>query len=370
VRTLHVDLGPTWRGGQNQVWLLLRGLRARGVEAELLGREDAPLVHRAGDDSFVVHPIGTSGARWRAAWRLRKLLRRENFEIVHAHDAHGLTAAWLAGAHRRARLVATRRVVYPLGGGLGRARYRSAQRLVAVSHAVAAGLRASSVPAERITVVHSGVELPPLPTEEARQHARERFGLSGSGAVVGSVGMFHPDKGQESLLRALVLLRRDFPDCRLLLAGDGPERARLEMVAHELGIAPAVHFTGFVKEVEQVYAALDIFLFPAVDEGLGTALLAAMAHALPVVALARGGCAEAIEHGRSGLLAADREPGTLAGAVRSLLAPPPAGLADTAEARRLGEAARARIAERFSAEQMVEGNLRVYEELVFAEKSR
>ncbi|MGH9805391.1 MAG: glycosyltransferase family 4 protein [Candidatus Acidiferrales bacterium] len=371
MRTLHVDLGPGWRGGQNQVWLLMNGLRHRGVDAEFLGREDAPLLRRAREEKFVVHSVAAGGApirawvstRWRAAWGLRKLMRVGFYDIVHAHDAHGLTAAWLAGAHRQARLVATRRVVYPLGGGLGGARYRSAHRLVAISEAVRKAMLASCVPDEKIAVVHSGVELPTLPKQEDRKRARLKFGLSEGELVLGTVGMFYPDKGQESLLRMLAVLRRKFPACRVLLAGEGPERPRLERLARELEIAPAVCFTGFVEDVAAVYAALDVFLFPAVDEGLGTALLAAMAHGLPVVALRETAASEVVDHERSGLLVADCKPETLVDAVRSLLA-------DAQAARRLGEGARARIAERFSAEQMVEGNLKVYRELAAEERSR
>jgi glycosyltransferase involved in cell wall biosynthesis len=358
-----VDLGPSWRGGQNQVWLLLRGLRARGVEGELLGRAGAPLLGRAREEKFAVHAVAGSGARWRAAWKLRRLLRERHYDIVHAHDAHSLTAAWLAGAHRKARLVATRRVIYPPGGGPSGARYRSAHRLVAISQAVRMAMVSSGIPEERIAVVYSGVELPAMPGEQERRNAREKFGFGTSDAVLGNVGMFYRDKGQESLVRALALLRETFPHCRLLLAGDGPERARLESLAQDLKLTGQVRFPGFVEDVAQVYAALDVFLFPAVDEGLGTALLAAMARVLPVVALDRGAGPEVIESGKSGLLLRDREPQTLAEAVRGLLT-------DRAAARRLGEAARARVAERFSAERMVEGNLRVYRELMDEARSR
>lgn len=363
MKTLHVDLGPTWRGGQNQVWLLLRGLRERGVEAELLGRADAPLLRRAREEDFVVHSVGASGARWRAAWKLRGLLRERAYDIVHAHDAHALTAVWLAGAHRRARLVATRRVVYPLAGGLGGARYRSAHRVVAVSEAVRKAMLASGLASERISVVYSGVELPPPANDADRRRARERFRLAPGEYVLGSVGMFHPDKGHESLLKTLAHMRKEAPLCRLLLAGEGPERERLEQLTRELQIEPAVHFTGFIEDVALVYAALDVFLFPAVDEGLGTALLTAMAYGLPVVALDRGAGPEIVEHDRSGLLVPNRKPETLAEAILALVGDPQA-------ARRLGEGARARIAERFSAGQMVEGNLRVYRELTGEERSR
>lgn len=362
MNTLHIDLGRDWRGGQSQVLLLLRGLRARGHGAELLGRGNSPLSRRAAKHGVPVHTVGARATRLRAAFRLRRLLTRKEFDLLHAHDAHSLTAAWLAGAHRRTAVVASRRVAYALRPNpWAQARYRSASRLLAISRFAAQSALASGLPPQEVEVVYDGVELPPLPSPELRQHARRRWGAQQNHQLLGCVGTLLPDKGQEFLVRALPALRAEFPFCRLLLAGDGPCRARLERLALVLGVESAVQLAGFVEDIEQVYVALDIFVSPALLEGLSSSLLAAMAYGLPVVAVGQEAAPEVIEDKRTGLLIPDRDPATIASAVACLLREE--GLAHC-----LGAAARSRIKEQFTADHMVEETLRIYRELSLQER--
>ncbi|HXN45319.1 MAG TPA: glycosyltransferase family 4 protein [Bryobacteraceae bacterium] len=325
--TLHVDLGRQWRGGQSQALLLMRGLLERGHGAELVARAGSPLAVRALAAGVKVHPL----------WHL---LHAEPYALVHCHDAHGLTAAWAAGAARQSRLVASRRVAYPLARNpLAKARYRAA-RIVAVSNFVRASVIASGVPAAQVDVVYDGVELPELapPPSASRR--------------LGCVGYLLPEKGQELLIRALPLVVARYPDASLLLAGDGPCRVRLERLASELGIAQAVEFAGHVEDVAAVYRSLDVFLFPSLAEPLGSALLTAMAYGLPVVARPSGAVPEVIEDGVNGLFGGEA-PGAFAGAVLRVL--------DDAElAARLGAAARLAVEQRFSADAMIEGTLQVY----------
>jgi glycosyltransferase involved in cell wall biosynthesis len=325
--TLHVDLGRQWRGGQGQALLLIRGLLAMGYRAELVAREGSPLAERA----------LAAGVRVHTLWHL---VDTEPYALVHCHDAHGLTAAWVAGAGRKSHLVASRRVAYPLARNpLARARYRAA-RIVAVSQFVKDSVIASGVPAEQVDVVYDGVELPDLapPRSPSRR--------------LGCVGYLLPEKGQELLIRALPLVVARYPDASLLLAGDGPCRGALERLAAELGVARAVEFAGHVEDVAAVYRSLDVFLFPSLAEPLGSALLTAMAYGLPVVARASGAVPEVIEDGANGLLAG-AEPGAFAEAVLRLL--------DDAElAARLGAAARGTVEHRFSADAMIQGTLQVY----------
>jgi glycosyltransferase involved in cell wall biosynthesis len=118
-------------------------------------------------------------------------------------------------------------------------------------------------------------------------------------------------------------------------------------------VAPRIRFAGHVEEVDEVYRALDAFVFPSRNEGLGSALLAAMAHALPVVAAAGGASPEIVRDGADGLLARPPDAEGIAAAVERILN-------DPALAARLGEAARATVAARFTAARMVEGTLAAY----------
>lgn len=359
--TLHVDLGPEWRGGQNQALLLIQGLRERGHVAELVALAESPLAKRAEVVGVRVYAVGRKAVRLRAALQLRRLLDQGRCEIVHCHEAHGLTAAWVAGVHRRAALVASRRVAYPLSKNrLALARYRRAHRIVAVSRFVGESTIRSGLPKEQIEIIYDGIQITPLPVPEARLAARRRWNL-GDAPVLGCVGYLLPDKGQELLVKALPIIREQYGNSRLLLAGDGHSRVHLEQLARDLGVRDAVEFAGFVDNVAQVYQALDIFLFPSFAEALGSSLLAAMAYGLPPVALAGGAVPEIIEDGRNGLLVPGPQPAGIAAAVLKLLR-------DSSLAAQLGLAARRTIEQRFSAGRMVQDTVDLYRRVCARQK--
>ena len=355
--TLHIDLGRDWRGGQGQALLLMQGLQGRGHEVELITMEGSPLAAKAQAAGIRVHLAGHRAARLHAAFLLRERLGQDRPGVVHCHDAHALTAAWLAGAHRRTQLVASRRLAYPLSQSpCGLARYRSARKIVAVSQFVRSTVLSSGLPPDRVEVVYDGVEVPPPPASEERLRARSLWGFDHGTPLIGCVGYLLPEKGQELLIRAMPGILRAHPNCRLLLAGDGPCRAHLEGLAAELQVDEAVCFAGHVTDVVQVYRALDVFVFPSLAEPLGSSLLAAMAHSLPSVAVARGAVREIIEDCRDGLLVPEPEADAISAAVVRLLSEPPLRL-------RLGRAARQTIEQRFTADQMVEATLDVYRRL-------
>lgn len=358
MRVVLVDLERAWRGGQSQALLLLRGLRQRGHAAELVAPEGSALAARATAAGVPVYFAAAGGdRRWGAAKTLRRLLRENRVDIVHANEAHALTSAWLARAHRHAPLVAARRVTFPLSRGyLSLARYRAASCIVAISEAVREQLLAAHLDPARIAIVPDGVEIPPPISDEHRLLARQRWNFAANDQVLALVAPLTAEKGHALLLDAFATLRRDAPQCRLLLAGDGPLRAALEERARAAGLAPDVRFAGFVEDVDAVYAACDVFVFPSLSEGAGTSLLSAMAHALPVVALARGGIAEIVQDGSNGLLVREATPAALAAGIQRLVA-------DRELARRLGEAARETVAAKYSADRMVEGTLAVFERL-------
>ncbi len=358
ISSMHIDTRPDWRGGQNQVLLTLRGLRARGHGVELLALAGGALEKRALAEGFIVHAIPPRSVRPGGARLLRKIMRARRFDIIHAHDPHGLTIAWLAGAPRRAALVAQRRVANPLTGGrIALARYRAARRIFAVSRFIAESVIRSGIDPQKVEVVYEGVELPAPPATGEREQAREKFGITASEIMLGCVGYLLPEKGQEALILAMPAILRQFPNCRLILAGDGPCRRELESLAKKLGAANAVIFTGFVERIADIYRALDIFLFPSLAEPLGTSMLAAMSYGLPVIGVASGGVPEMIEHERNGILVAAPDPASFAGATLRLLR-------TREESKRLGVAACATIAEKFTADRMVEATLDRYNRIL------
>src|SRR5215469_3594157 len=355
---LIVDLETEWRGGQNQALLLLKGLYERGRAAELLTAKRSMLGHRAKKLGIYVHYATRGMFRLAAAMKIRALLREGRFDLVHANEAHAVTAAWLAGAHKIAPFVISRRVGYPLRQGrIAQARYEAADCILANSQWVARQAAASGASREKLRVVYEGTEIPALPGPGERERARARWGVKGNAPLLGCVGVLIPEKGQEWLIRALAELRREYPDARLLLAGEGSSQTGLEILARDLGVEESVIFAGFVKDVANVYAALDVFLLPSFFEAFNNSLLAAMAYEIPCIAFRRGALTEIIEDGRSGLIVSGPDVGEITAAVKKILL-------DRDFAHLLGESGRARICDNFSADHMVEKTLQIYEELL------
>jgi len=353
---LLVDLEREWRGGQNQFLLLLKGLYERGHAAELLAAKGSSLGHRAEKAGICVH-YTSRRSLLTAARKVRALTRDGRFDAVHVNESRALSAAWLALAHRRAPLLISRRVGFPLGKSyFSRARFRAAARIIANSHWVAEQAAASGAPEKKLTVIYEGVEIPPLPAGAVRSADRKRWGVKEQERLLGCAGVLLEDKGQEWLIRALARLHADFPNLKLLLAGEGPDRARLQELARELRLEDFVIFAGFVKDVEAFYRAIDVFAFPALFEGLGTSLLAAMAHGVPSVTYFGCALGEIVENGKSGLQVEPRNPEALAEALRKVLS-------DAAFAASIGAQGRSRIETAFSVDRMVEATLRLYREV-------
>jgi len=290
VKILLVDLETEWRGGQNQALLLLKGLRARGHAVALVAAAGAALQQRAGAAGISVHAARGPVLRARAAALLARLTREQTYDIVHVNEPHALTAAWLARTHRRVPLLVSRRVGYPISQNyFARLRWAAADRIVAISKWSAERVVRSGIPESKVAIVYEGMAIPARPTDEQRAKARAKWNIAGEAPLLGCVGVLSPDKGQEWLIRGLAELRKKFPAAKLLLAGDGPCRVRLQKLAQEVGVGDAVTFAGFVADVESVYAALDVFLLPSFFEALSNALMSAMAYAIPSIAFNLGG---------------------------------------------------------------------------------
>src|ERR1700731_1050443 len=357
VRVLYVDLEREWRGGQSQALLTLGGLRERRHEVELLAARDSALANRVSEAGITVHQVPQFGLRARAARAMRTLIARTRFELVHLNEPHALTAAWLARTHTRLPLLLSRRIGFPLQkNAVSQARYRAVERFIANSKDVAQSLIDSGVAAERISIVNEGVEIFPLRTPEQRSIARKHWGVRENEFFFGCVSVFVPEKGQRHLIEALPLVRALHPEVRLLLAGDGACRAELQALTTHLGQSEAVFFPGFVKDVAQVYAALDAFAFPSEFEGLGTALQAAMAAGLPCISTKRGALGEVVDGERTALAV---EPNGQEFAVAMLRL-----INDGALRKSLSEAGRREVQQRFSAGRMVENTIRIYEDVL------
>jgi glycosyltransferase involved in cell wall biosynthesis len=171
-------------------------------------------------------------------------------------------------------------------------------------------------------VVPLGLDLEPLRMSTVRRpEARSALGLPANGPLVGIVGRIAPIKDHETFLRAAAIVARDHADATFVVAGDGPDRARVESVARRL-LSDRVTFLGWVHDLPGLYAALDAVVLTSRNEGTPVALIEAMAAGRPVVATRVGGVSDVIEDGRTGLMAPAADAAAVAASISSILEAP------------------------------------------------
>jgi glycosyltransferase involved in cell wall biosynthesis len=305
-----------------------------------------------------------------ALCHLARIIGRGRYDLVHCHRSKAGFLGRLA-----ARLCGVRGVVYtPHGNVLEGYFGPAATWLFARLEGLAAPLTDRIVCltqreieqylAEGIgrpgqhTAILNGIDVEAFARGQGdRAEVRREMGVSPDAFLVASVGRLVPVKGHVHLIEALPEVLRRRPDAAVLIVGDGPLRRDLEGRARSLGVADRVRLPGHRGDVARVLGAADLFALPSLNEGLGLALVEAMAMGLATVASRVGGVPEVVLDGETGLLTPPGDAGALAGAILRLMG--------DAEARaRMGAAGRERARARFSIERTVRETERLYEELM------
>ncbi|MGA2284813.1 MAG: glycosyltransferase [Dehalococcoidia bacterium] len=342
---------------------------------------DAPYVHTErwvrhfvarGDTVDVIsfRPAAIGGARvhyvggWERAGKLRylihgprvrRLVRSLEPDLVHALHltSYGFLAAF-AGVHPLVTSVWGTDVLEaprltPFHWLITRYALARADRVTATGMRLAEATLRYMPPGKDVAVIPYGVDL---------GRFSPRQGDLGDSFVIGSVGRLSPEKGLKYLLEAMATVIREEPRARLLLAGDGPERAALGRLTSRLGLADRVEFAGEVahERVPDMLARMDVFAMPSTWEGFGVAALEAEAMELPVVASNVHGIPDVVEDGVSGILVPPKDVDALSRALLRLLR-------DGEERRRMGRAGRELVACRYSWTDSTRRMEALYEEL-------
>jgi glycosyltransferase involved in cell wall biosynthesis len=212
-----------------------------------------------------------------------------------------------------------------LWGRLFLALCRRATRIVVLNQAMTRELAGIGYAGGRIAPAGNGVDMEVYKKAADRTGVRARFGFAENEKIILYVGRLSPEKGVDFLVRSFERLNSACP-AKLLIAGDGPERAKLEQLAVDLGLRHAILYCGSVDDVPAYLQAADIFVMPSQFEGLSNAILEAMACELPVIATDVSGNNELVRSGDNGLLVDYGDEAALAAAMRKVLENPRLGL--------------------------------------------
>ena len=362
----QLNLEPTWRGGEKQAFLLSKELKARGIPQVLIAHPDGALWDRAREFVPTLIPLRRR-AEWdlHAAWRLQRILKSVKPDILHVHTAHDAALAAMAKQGLPVRLVVTRTVDFPLRDNpFSRWKYRQADRIVAVSHAVGEVLKAQGIAGEKVSVVYTCVDL------EEVQKIRERLAMDGhlkrdflkkirapeSACLVGMLAALTDQKDPLMYVEVAALCVRKNARMHFVLVGTGPMHKRVQSQAELFKLEEHFTMLGFRPDAIELMSLMDCVALTSANEGLPTTILEAMALGVPVVATDVGGVREALRHGETGFLVAS---GDSSGMAKFLLQ-----LAQDLSLRRhMGQKARKSV-ETFGLESIGEGYLEIYRELL------
>jgi len=332
-------------GAVQSLMTLAREQRARGNRVEFVTFAGKAFGGDVRGEGFPVHEV-----RHRAKidpvaiLRMRKLMRSGAFDIVHTHLSTSSVNGCLAARIAKIPCVAT---VHGLSAKMS---FAAANHLIGVSKGVKAHLVKQGVDEAKVSVVYNGIpmELPPLNKAEIRAS----MDIPDDAMVAGTIARVTPKKGIEDALKAIASV----PNVYYVVAGDGVGLDNCRDLAKTLGLEDRVRFLGYRADVEVCLAAMDVFLFPSHKEAMGIALVEAMRSSLPLIATETGGIPEVVTP-ECGFLVPVQGVDRMAASLAKLIN-------DGSERQKMGQAARERALEVFSAESMTQGTEAVYRKLI------
>lgn len=368
-------------GAQENTVLSCRGLAERGHRVTLVTGPTRGPEGRLLDTHSDREPFQTLEAKslvralnppadCRAYRQVRRILREGDFDVVHTHSSKagilGRLAAWRLGVpvvvhtvHGQAFHPYQSRWRNRLYIALERSAARRCHHIFAVAQAMVDQCVAAGI-ADRdfYSVVYSGMDLEPYIRAERDLEMRARLGIPDDAVVVGKIARLFELKGHDALLSAVPRLAESVPSLRVLLVGDGDQRAELERMASELGIAERVVFAGLVppSDIPSYVAQMDVLAHFSLREGLPRAVVQALAAGVPAVAYELDGTPEVVQTGQTGILCPPLDRVAAENALLALLRNPEAR-------RKMGANGRARVRTRFDWRTMVESLERQYERL-------
>src|SRR6476646_10763315 len=365
VKVLQLISSGGYYGAENMLLNLCASQEKAGCQNSLLlfYNVHAPNVEfyerarRRGLSVRMVHCQGR--ADWRAVRQIEEYIEEDGIDLLHTHGYKADLYGYVAARRCRKPIVAT---CHNWVGGtaalgiynhLDRMALKRFNALAAVSATVAQRLLDSGVPAEKIKTIANGIDVErfeqaqPLPT----------LAFDEGDKVVGMVARLDLQKGFEYLLKAVCELRSGFPTLKVVIVGEGPDRRAIEDMIQQYGLQSNVTLAGQQSDMPGVYASMNVFVLPSLNEGLPMTILEAMAASKPVIATNVGAVPIVIKDGETGLLV---DPGDADG-LRNALA---RLLSDPDRCRRIGAAGHDWVSRNYTSEAMALKYRQMYDEVL------
>jgi glycosyltransferase involved in cell wall biosynthesis len=358
VKILHVETGRHFLGGPQQVVYLINALRERGHDNILVCPPDSGINTVARMAGIRVQNLFCAGdLDLPFAYRLSQFLKEQAPDVVHCHSRRGADLlGGLAASYADIPAVVSRRVDNTEMRLLATLRYKPFRKIIAISQSIAEVLRENGVEDERIAVIRSAVDSDAFSLEPDCEAFRKEFSIDDGVFTIAAAGQLIPRKGHRYLLQAIADLVHSHPPLRVVIFGDGYLNNQLRAQASSLGLGGVVQFAGYRDDLDDFVSCFDLFVHPALAEGLGVAVLKAAAAGVPVVGFDAGGLVEAVNDGETGILVKPEDTDALGKAMSSMMA-------DNSLRQQMADAGRKRMRTEFSISVMADKHVALYKSL-------
>lgn len=375
IKVLHIHTLPVISGSGINTLLTMKGLNRNKYEVEFACAPGGSLIDKVKREGIRFQSIKHFRQKINlfndclALWELVRLMSQKKYDIVHTHNSKAGFIGRLAAKISRVSIIIhtihgfafheyerpPRRILFIL---LERFAARFSDRLITVSEPLKEwGLRLNIGKPNKYVTIYDGIEVEKFKVNVNIDEKKKELGIKPKEKIVGVVAKLWEGKGHETILEAAPQVIKEIPNVKFLFVGEGYLRNRLETRVRELGLSNRVIFAGFRTDIPEITATFNIALLVSLFEGMGRVLLEAMVLGKPVIATKVGGIVDVVKDGETGIVIPPEDVDALAKAIITLLK-------DKKVARRMGEAGKRRIDERFTAETMVEKINQVYEKLI------
>ena len=362
---LHIDTEKTWRGGENQVRLLVEGLKQKGISTSIATPPKSALAKKLSSSQKIFEVPMRGGVDLVAAYKIADFCKKNKVTIIdcQSSNAHSIGLLCKKFFLPQIKIVVHRRVDFiPQSGLFNKYKYlnKNVDCYVAISHAIEQILVEFGIEKGRVKNVPSAVDrriYDHINKSQERKKWLDRLRLDSKTVLIGQAAAMTHQKGYETLLESLRLLKNQNLKFHCAIAGDGELKNSLVHLTEKLQLQNEITFLGWIDDIPSFLSSLDIFAMPSRFEGLGTVALEAVYAGCCLVTTNVGGLREIVIDQETGL----QSPLDCAKAFCDNLS---LSIRNENLRSKLNERAKIHCEEKFSLENMINGNYQIYQNLM------
>lgn len=361
MKVLHLSSERTWRGGEQQLAYLLEESKKHGIETFVASKKGSAFSEycRKNNQPFVEVGFKNELDVFTAI-KIKNICKEQSIDFVHIHSSHSHAMAVQSVMFgNKIPLVLSRKVDFPIKNNVfskWKFNHSSIKKIICVSNAIKQIILPDLKNKNLCEVVYDGIDLDRFHYQKGKNVLRDEFGVAKNKTIVANISAIAPHKHYFTFVDTAEKVLRENPDFHFFIIGDGPLRNEIEVYIKKKKLTQEITFTGFRKDIPDIFPDIDLFLMTSETEGLGSTLLDAAAHKTPIVSTNAGGIPEVIQHRTSGLLADVYDSNTLAKFVLELST-------DKSLQEQLTEANYKNLTSRFTKEIMAQQTFKIYEQI-------